>query len=99
MNCPKCGAKAYVVTTTQGVTTLLGAGVGGYVASTASTPTGAIVGHLICPGLGTVIGGLLGIMVGATSGAITGSTIGRLLDENTIRLYRCEACEYTWRSR
>ena len=98
MNCPKCGNKAYIVTTVRGATTLLGAGAGGYMAATAGAKTGAVVGHLICPGPGTVIGGLLGILVGAASGAVAGSTVGKLLDENIVRLYRCEFCGHTWRT-
>ena len=49
-------------------------------------------------GPGTVIGGLLGILVGAASGAVAGSTVGKLLDENIVRLYRCELCGHTWRT-
>ena len=97
MNCPKCGNKAYIVTTVRGATTLLGAGAGGYMAATAGAKTGAVVGHLICPGPGTVIGGLLGILVGAASGAVAGSTVGKLLDECLFRLYRCSECNHTWR--
>ena len=55
MNCPKCGNKAYVVTKVRGATTLLGTGAGGYVAATAGAKTGAAVGHLLCPGPGTLI--------------------------------------------
>ena len=98
MNCPKCGSKAYVVTTVRGATTLLGTGAGGYVAATAGAKTGAVVGHLICPGPGTLIGSLLGILIGAASGAIAGNTVGRLFDENIVRMYRCESCRYTWRA-
>ena len=98
MNCPKCGSKAYVVTTVRGATTLLGTGAGGYVAATAGAKTGAVVGHLICPGPGTLIGGLLGILIGAASGAVAGNTVGRLFDENIVRMYRCETCGHTWRA-
>ena len=98
MNCPKCGSKAYVVTTVRGATTLLGTGAGGYVAATAGAKTGAVVGHLICPGPGTLIGSLLGILIGAASGAIAGNTVGRLFDENIVRMYRCESCRYIWRA-
>ena len=97
MNCPKCGNKAYVVTTVRGATTLLGAGAGGYMAATAGSKTGAVVGHLICPCPGTVIVGLLVILVGAASGAVAGSTVGKLLAECLFRLYRCESCNHTWR--
>ena len=65
MNCPKCNEKACIVTQTRGVTTLLGAGAGGYVAATAGAKTGAAIGSLFCPGIGTAIGGLLGILTGA----------------------------------
>ena len=98
MNCPKCGNKAYIVTTVRGVTTVLGTGAGGYVAATTGAKTGAVVGHLLCPGIGTAIGSLLGILVGAASGAVAGSTVGKLLDENIVRLYRCEFCGHTWRT-
>ena len=98
MTCPKCGSNAYLVTNVRGTTTLLGAGAGGYMAAaTAGAKTGAVVGHLICPGPGTVIGGLLGILVGAAGGAVAGSTVGKLLDECLFRLYRCQACTHTWR--
>ena len=68
MNCPKCNEKAYVVTSTKGATTLLGAGAGGYVAVAAGAKTGAVVGSFVCPGFGTVIGGLLGVITGAAAG-------------------------------
>ena len=96
MNCPKCNEKAYVVTSTKGATTLLGAGAGGYVA-VAGAKTGAVVGSFVCPGFGTVIGGLLGMLTGAAAGAVAGNTVGRLLDENIIRMYHCPNCHYQWR--
>ena len=98
MICPICGEKANLVTTVRGVSTLLGTGAGGYVAATAGAKTGAIVGHLVCPGFGTVAGSLLGIIFGAASGAAAGSTVGKLLDEGVVRLYRCECCGHTWRA-
>ena len=98
MDCPKCGGKGYIVTTVRGATTLLGTGAGGYVAATAGAKTGAVVGHLICPGLGTLMGGLLGTLIGAASGAIAGNTVGKLVDENVVRLFRCETCGHTWRA-
>ena len=97
MNCPKCNEKAYIVTQTKGVTTLLGAGAGGYVAATAGAKTGAVVGSFICPGIGTAVGGLLGILTGAAAGAVAGNTVGRLIDENIMRLYRCPSCDHQWR--
>lgn len=98
MNCPKCNEKAYIVTQTRGVTTLLGAGAGGYVATTAGAKTGAAVGSFICPGFGTAIGGMLGILVGAASGAVAGNTVGKLVDENVFRIWKCAACGYEWRA-
>ena len=96
MNCKICGEKAYVVTQTRGVTTLLGAGAGGYVAATAGAKTGAAIGSLVCPGFGTVVGGLLGILTGAAAGAVAGNTVGKLIDENVMRMYQCENCNYQW---
>ena len=98
MNCPKCNEKACIVTQTRGVTTLLGAGAGGYVAATAGAKTGAAVGSFICPGIGTAIGGMLGILIGAASGAVAGNTVGKLIDENVMRVYRCSNCNYQWRA-
>ena len=98
MNCKICGEKAYVVTQTRGVTTLLGAGAGSYVAATAGAKTGAAVGSFICPGIGTAIGGMLGILIGAASGAVAGNTVGKLVDENVFRIFRCESCDYEWRA-
>ena len=98
MNCPKCNEKAYIVTQTRGVTTLLGADAGGYVAATTGGKAGAVVGSFICPGIGTAIGGMLGILVGAASGAVAGNTVGKLVDENVFRIFRCESCDYEWRA-
>ena len=98
MECPKCKSKAYIVTTTRGTTTLLGAGAGGYVAATAGAKTGAAVGSLLCPGIGTAIGGVLGILIGAASGAVAGNTVGKLIDENVMRMYRCTNCNFQWRA-
>ena len=98
MECPKCGEKAHILTTTRGTTPLLGAGAGGYVAATAGAKTGAAVGSLLCPGIGTAIGGVLGILIGAASGAVAGNTVGKLLDENVMRMYRCSSCNYQWRT-
>ena len=98
MNCPKCNEKACIVTQTRGVTTLLGAGAGGYVAATAGAKTGAAVGSLLCPGIGTAIGGVLGILLGPASGAVAGNTVGKLIDENVMRMYRCSNCNYQWRT-
>ena len=98
MTCPKCGSKAYVVTNVRGATTLLGAGAGGYMATaTAGAKTGAVVGHMLCPGPGAVIGGVLGVLIGAASGAVAGHTVGRLIDEAVFRHFKCEMCGYTWR--
>ena len=97
MNCPKCNEKAYIVSQTKGVTTLLWAGAGDYVAATARAKTGAVVGSFICPGIGMAVGGLLGIMTGAAAGAVAGNTVGRLIDENIMRLYRCPSCDHQWR--
>ena len=97
MNCKICGEKAYVVTQTRGVTTLLGAGAGCYVAATAGAKTGAAIGSLVCPGFGTVVGGLLGILTGAAAGAVAGNTVGKLIDENAFRIWRCGSCGHTWR--
>ena len=98
MTCPKCNEKAYIVTQTRGVTTLLGTGAGGYVAATAGAKTGAVVGSFICPGFGTAIGGMLGILVGAASGAVAGNTVGKLVDENVFRIWKCTACGFEWRA-
>ena len=98
MNCPKCNEKSCICTQTCGTTTLLGAGTGGYVAATTGAKTGAVVGSLICPEFGTVVGGVLGILVGAASGAVAGNTVGKLIDENVMRLYQCEDCNYQWRA-
>ena len=98
MECPKCGEKAHIVTTTRGTTTLLGAGAGGYVAATAGAKTGAAVGSLLCSEIGTAIGVILGILLGAASGAVAGNTVGKLLDENVMRMYRCGSCHYQWRT-
>ena len=98
MECPKCGKKFYVVNQTRSTATLLGAGAGGYMAVAAGGKTGAVVGSLLCPGAGTVIGGLLGAITGAAAGGAAGNTIGRMLDENVMRLYRCESCNYQWRA-
>ena len=98
MDCPICGSKSYVITKTRGTTTLLGAGAGGFVAATAGGKTGAVVGSLFCPGIGTAIGGFLGILIGAASGAVAGNTVGKLLDENVMRMYRCGSCHYQWRT-
>ena len=98
MECPKCGEKAHIVTTTRGVTTLLGSGAGGFVAATAGGKTGAVVGSLFCPGIGTAIGGFLGILIGAASGAVAGNTVGKLIDENVMGMYRCSSCHYQWRA-
>ena len=54
---------------------------------------GAIVGSLLCPGLGT----LLGILVGAAGGAVAGNTVGKLVDENVIHNWKCPDCGYIWR--
>ena len=91
MECPKCGEKAHIVTTTRGTTTLLGAGAGGYVAATAGAKTGAAVGSLFCPEIGTAIGGFLGILIGAAAGAVAGNTVGKLIDENVMRVF-CRDC-------
>ena len=55
MECPKCESKAYIVTTIRGTTTLLRAVAGGFAAATAGGKTGAAVGSLFCPGIGTAI--------------------------------------------
>jgi len=99
MNCPKCGSKAYVVTRVRGVTTLLGTGAGGYVAATTTgAKTGAVIGHMFCPGPGAVVGGLLGVLVGAAGGAVAGHTVGRLIDEAVFRHFKCETCGFIWRA-
>ena len=99
MDCPKCGAKAHIVTTIRGITTLIGSGAGGYVAAAAAGgKTGAVVGNLLCPGIGTAIGGTLGVLIGAASGAVAGNTVGKLIDENVMRMYRCSSCNYQWRT-
>ena len=63
-------------------------------AATAGGQTGAAIGTLLCPGVGTVVGGALGILIGAASGAVAGNTVGKLIDENVIRSYRCGSCSY-----
>ena len=98
MLCPKCGSKSYIVTSTKGVTTLLGAGAGGYVAATAGAKTGAAIGSLVCPGFGTVVGGLLGVLTGAAAGAVAGNTIGKLIDDNVLRIWKCGSCGHVWRA-
>ena len=35
---------------------------------------------------------------GAAAGGSTGHVIGKLIDEDVIRNYRCDACGYTWRA-
>ena len=97
MNCPKCNEKACICTQTRGATTLLGSSAGGYVAATAGAKTGAAIGSLFCPGIGTAIGGLLGILTGAAAGAVAGNTVGKLVDENVFRIWRCTSCGYEWR--
>ena len=98
MNCPKCGKPATLKCVVRPATTAVGIGAGGYVALAAGGKTGAVVGSAFCPGIGTVVGSLLGILVGAASGAVAGNTVGRLLDENIVRVYRCEPCNHTWRA-
>ena len=98
MHCPKCNEKACIVTQTRGVTTLIGAGAGGYVSATAGAKTGAAVGSFICPGFGTAIGGLLGILTGAATGAVAGNTVGKLVDGNVFRIWKCTACGYELRA-
>ena len=93
MNCPCCGTKAGPVSTFRGPATLLGTGAGGYVAAAAGAKTGAMIGSLLFPGVGT----LLGILVGAAGGAVAGNTVGKLMDENVIRTWKCPACGYVWR--
>ena len=80
MECSKCGEKAHIVTTTRGTTTLLEAGAGGYVAATAGAKTGAAVGSLLCPGIGTAIGGFLGILLGAARGEPLPVVVPKLVD-------------------
>ena len=91
MECPKCGEKAHIITTTRGTTTLRGAGAGGFAAATAGGKTEAVAGSLFCPGIGTAIGGFLGILIGAASGAVAGNTVGKLIDENVMRMF-CRDC-------
>ena len=98
MNCPKCNEKACICTQTRGATMLPGAGAGGYVAVATGGKAGAAVGSLICPGFGTVVEGVPGILVGAAAGAVAGNTVGKLIDENVMRLYQCEDCNYQWRA-
>jgi len=93
VNCPYCGEKAYPANTVRGAATLIGTGAGGYVAASAGAQTGAIVGSLLFPGIGTI----LGILVGAAGGAVAGNTVGKLVDENVIRNWKCPVCGYTWR--
>ncbi|MBO4492684.1 MAG: hypothetical protein J5944_15145 [Lentisphaeria bacterium] len=52
-----------------------------------------MIGSLLFPGIGTI----LGILVGAAGGAVAGNTVGKLVDENVIRNWKCPACGYTWR--
>ena len=94
MNCPKCGGKASPSNTVRGPATLIGTGAGGYVAASAGAKTGAIIGHLMFPGIGTI----LGILMGAAGGAVAGNTVGRLVDENVIRNWKCNDCGYIWRA-
>ena len=98
MNCPKCGMKSTLMNQIKSTATLLGAGAGGYVAATASAGTGAAIGSLVCPGIGTMIGGILGILSGAAGGAVAGNTVGKLLDENVFRIYCCDSCGFQWRA-
>ena len=98
MECPVCGEKSYIITRTRGITTLCGAGAGGYVAATAGGKAGAAVGSFVCPGIGTIIGGVLGVVTGAAAGAVAGNTLGKLVDDNIMRIYRCGCCHYQWRA-
>ena len=79
MECPICGKKAYPVAAIRGTTTLLGAGAGSYVAATAGGQTGAAIGTLLCPGVGTVVGG-------AATGAVPAPISGGCDDETLSRL-------------
>ena len=42
--------------------------------------------------------GLIGIFTGAAAGAVAGNTVGKLIDENVMRMYQCDDCNYQWRA-
>ena len=93
MNCPICGGKAYAANTVRGPATIIGTGAGGYVAASAGAKTGAAIGSLLLPGIGTI----LGVLIGAAGGAVAGNTVGKLVDENVLRQWKCSNCGYAWR--
>lgn len=97
MNCPICGKHATLENNVKGVTTAAGIGAGGYLAAN-SGAAGAAIGSLILPGIGTLAGSIIGILAGAAAGGSTGHVIGKLIDEDVIRNYRCDACGYIWRA-
>ena len=94
MNCPICGGKAYAANTVRGPATIIGTGAGGYVAASAGAKTGAAIGSLLLPGIGTI----LGVLIGAAGWAVAGNTVGKLVDENVLRQWKCSNCGYTWRA-
>ena len=96
MNCPICGKPASLKNVVCPATTAAGIGAGGYVAASGAS-TGAAVGALFGP-VGTLAGGVLGILIGAAAGGAAGHAVGKYIDEGVICVYRCEACDYTWRA-
>ena len=63
MRCPICNQPGTFINKVRKITTAAGVGAGGYLAVSGSS-TGAAIGTAICPGLGTLLGGVLGCLSG-----------------------------------
>ena len=59
MRCPICNQPGTLINKVRKITTAAGVGAGGYLAVSGSS-TGAAIGTAVCPGLGTLLGGVLG---------------------------------------